>query len=84
MCSKLSIVNILTDDLAVRDVAKKLDFIPVGSLGVIISSFVDRNISLSQAEKYIMNLYEISSLYVTTTIVELVIEELYKINRTNQ
>ena len=84
LCRKLYINLILTDDLAVRDTAKKLDITPVGSIGVIIKSFKENIISLSQAEKYIINLYEISSLYVTKTIVELVIEELREANKNNK
>jgi len=81
LCNKLSINLILTDDLAVREAAKKLNITPIGSLGVVIKSFKENIISLPQAEKYIMNLYEISSLYVTKTIVELVLE---KLNETNE
>lgn len=81
LCSKLSIDSILTDDLAVRDAAKKLKIIPVGSLGVIIRSFQENIIPLSLAEEHIMNLYEISSLFVTKTIVDLAIEELRKVKK---
>lgn len=78
LCSNFDIDVILTDDLAVRDVAKRLNITPVGSLGVIVKSYKKNVISLSQAEKHILQLYEISSLYVTKTIIELVIDELRK------
>jgi len=76
LCRNLSVDVILTDDLAVRDIANSLHITPVGSLGVIIKSYREKIITLAQAEKYIIDLYKTSSLYVTRTIVELVIEEL--------
>ncbi|NOZ61243.1 MAG: hypothetical protein GXO74_06140 [Calditrichaeota bacterium] len=78
LCQNLSVDVILTDDLAVRDIASNMGITPVGSLGVIIKSYREKTISLPQAEKLIFDLYETSSLFVTRTIVELVIEELKK------
>jgi len=79
LCQDLSIDTILTDDLAVRDAAKKLGITPVGSLGIIARLFREQYISLNQAEKFLLNLYQISSLYVTKTLVDLVIEDLRKV-----
>jgi predicted nucleic acid-binding protein len=78
LCQNQQIDVILTDDLAVRDAANKLDIMPVGSLGVIVKAYREKTIKLPQAEKYLLELYETSSLFVTRTIVELVIEELKK------
>lgn len=39
LCHHTGISHILTDDLAVRDVAKKRNFVPVGSLGVIVRAY---------------------------------------------
>jgi len=78
LCRNLSVAVILTDDLAVRDIASSMGITPVGSLGVILRSYREKMISLTQAEKHIIDLYETSSLFVTRTIVDLVIEKLSK------
>jgi len=76
LCRTKSIAILLTDDMAVRDAAKRLDLIPVGSLGVIVKVYERGQISLEDAEDYIGNLYSISSLFVTRTIADLAIEKL--------
>jgi hypothetical protein len=53
-----------------------LGITPVGSLGIVARLFKEQFIPLDQAEKFLLNLYQISSLYVTKTLVDLVIEEL--------
>lgn len=79
LCQKLTIDTIFTDDLAARDAAKKLGITPVGSLGIVARLFKEQYISLDQAEKFLLSLYETSSLFVTKTLVDLVIEELRKV-----
>ena len=76
-----SLVTLFTTKLKVKKVFYQMSYIGVGSLGVIIKSYNENIISFSQAENYIMNLYEISSIFVTKTIVELVIEELRKVKK---
>jgi len=76
LCQEFCIDTILTDDLAVRDAAKNLGITPVGSLGIVARLFKEQFIPLDQAEKFLLNLYQTSSLYVTKTLVDLVIEEL--------
>lgn len=76
VCLSKSICTILTDDMAVRAAAKKLGIVPVGSLGVIISAFKGKEITLQEAEQFITDLHDISSLFVTRAIVELAIEKL--------
>jgi predicted nucleic acid-binding protein len=66
----------LTDDLAVREAAKRLGLAPVGSLGVVIRAHRLGRISLADAERHIADLYDVSSLFVTRAIVELAIEHL--------
>jgi predicted nucleic acid-binding protein len=78
LCKQINVPIILTDDLSVRDTAKHLNITPVGSLGIIVKAYRVGNISLAQAEKFMLDLYEISSLFVTKTIVELAIEELHE------
>jgi len=76
LAQEKSIAILLTDDMAVRDAAKQLDLIPVGSLGVVIKAYTRGQILLEDAEKYIGNLYSVSSLFVTRTIADLAIEML--------
>jgi len=68
----------LTDDLAALDAAKRLGITPVGSLGVIVRAYRDGRISLEEAERCILALDSISTLFVTKAIVELAIGELKK------
>lgn len=71
-----SISILLTDDMAVRDAAKRLDLVPVGSLGVVVKAYEQGQISLEDAENNIGNLYRVSSLFVTRAIADLAIEKL--------
>ncbi len=81
LCQKLALNTLLTDDLAVRDAAQKLKITPVGSIGIIMKAFVNKIISRSLAEKYISDLYNISSLFITSTIIEMVIKEIRRFER---
>ncbi len=74
----LNVITLLTDDLKVRESAKKLNITPVGSLGIITMAYKLGQISIESAEDHIHNLYEVSSLFVTKTIVEMAIEQLHK------
>jgi len=67
---------LLTDDMAVRDAARHLHIVPVGSSGIVVSAFKQGEITLQEAEGYITDLYDISSLFVTRAIAELAIEQL--------
>ena len=78
LCKNLKVVTLLTDDLAARDAAKRLGITPVGSLGVIVRAYRDGRISLEEAERCILALDSISTLFVTKAIVELAIGELKK------
>ena len=78
LCQSLDARTLLTDDLAVREAAWRLNLQPVGSLGIVIRACLTEFISLAEAEQRIVQLYEISSLYVTRTIVEIAIEQLYR------
>lgn len=70
--------HLLTDDLAVRDAARILELVPVGSLGIVVAAHRGEKISLSEAEHFIADLYDVSSLFVTRDIAELAIEQLHK------
>jgi len=76
LCRQEGISTILTDDMAVRDAAKHMDLIPVGSLGIVVKGYTIRIISLEEAVQYINDLYNVSSLFVTHAIVDLAIEQL--------
>jgi predicted nucleic acid-binding protein len=76
LCKYIGIHTLLTDDLAVREVAKQRNLIPVGSLGIIVKAYRLGHISLDDAEHYLEELFDTSSLYVTRAIVEIAIESL--------
>lgn len=76
LCYQLNMPLVLTDDLAVREASKLLHLTPVGSLGIVVKAHKLAHISLQDAEHHILNLYDVSSLYVTRAIVELAIEQL--------
>ena len=76
VCLEQRIPILLTDDMALRTAARRFNVIPVGSLGVVVAAFKGGEISLEQAEGYIADLYDVSSLFVTRAIAELAIEQL--------
>lgn len=76
LCDTLRVQIILTDDLAVRDVAKQREITPVGSLGVLIRAYRNGVLTLSQTEHELLALQKTSSLFVTNAVVELAIEQL--------
>jgi hypothetical protein len=76
LCREKGITTLLTDDLAVRDAAKRLSIVPVGSLGIVVMAYKRKDISLQHAERYIADLYDESSLFVTRDIADMAIEQL--------
>lgn len=78
LCDKIGVPLILTDDLAVRDTAARLNIIPVGSLGIVIRTYRSGEITLQEARGKLNDLYDVSSLFVTRDIVEMAIEQLHK------
>lgn len=76
ICLQENVPLILTDDLAARKSAKQMKFTPVGSLGIIIKAYQQKTINLEEAEYLLLQLYDVSSLYVTRAIVDLAIEQL--------
>ena len=76
LARKLGVGILLTDDLAAREAARSLHLRPVGSLGIIAHACVQKIVSLEQAEQSMTDLYVISSLFVTPTIVEMAIDDL--------
>jgi predicted nucleic acid-binding protein len=78
VCQQIGVSLVLTDDLAVREAAKKLKLAPVGSLGIIVRAYRAGLVSLEEAEKHIFDLQNISSLFVTHAIVKLALDELHR------
>lgn len=76
LCNQLDISLLLTDDLAVREAARRLRVRPVGSLGIVVRGHKEGVLTYSEAEKNLIALYEESSLFATQTIVEIAIEQL--------
>ena len=79
LCYRNHIAILLTDDLAAREAAKRLAITPVGSLGVIVRAYHIGRISLEQAERTLRLVQTNSSLFVTSTIIDLVLEQLHRI-----
>ncbi|NTU62632.1 MAG: hypothetical protein HGB05_04350 [Chloroflexi bacterium] len=73
---QLNVPLLLTDDLAARDAAKRLSLKPVGSLGVIVRAYRHGLVPLTDAERFLSELYSVSSLFVTRDIVEIAIQQL--------
>jgi predicted nucleic acid-binding protein len=76
LCSQLAVAVLLTDDLAVRRTAHTLGLTPVGSLGIIARAHRMGRITREAAARHMRDLYAVSSLFVTQTIVDLAIERL--------
>ncbi len=76
LCHQLGVALLLTDDLAARDAARRLGFTPVGSLGVVVRAYHQGVVLLSDAERLLTDLYSISSLFVTSAIVDMAIQQL--------
>jgi hypothetical protein len=81
LCRQSDVRTILTDDLAAREAAKRLALTPVGSLGVVIKAYRRGLLTLAEAQTSIADLYNVSSLYVTRTIVEMAVEQLHALTR---
>jgi predicted nucleic acid-binding protein len=77
LCVRSAVPLLLTDDLAVRDAAKRLDLMPVGSLGLVVRAYRIGLLTLAAAEHCLRDLQSVSSLYVVPAIVELAIEQLH-------
>ncbi|CAG0936346.1 hypothetical protein TFLX_05216 [Thermoflexales bacterium] len=76
LCYQLNVPLLLTDDLAARDAAKRLGLKSVGSLGVVVRAYRQGLIPLADAERFLNDLYAVSSLFVTKDIVEIAIQQL--------
>ena len=60
----------LTDDLDLRDALKSNKIRPVGSIGIIVRAYRYNKLTCSEAIKTLDDLFMISSLYVTSKLIE--------------
>ena len=76
LCNRLGVATLLTDDLAVRDAARRLGVRPVGSLGVIVRGWREGRLTRAEAEDLLVLLHDTSTLFATRAIIELAREQL--------
>jgi predicted nucleic acid-binding protein len=76
LCRQAAVPVLLTDDLAVREANRHLGITPVGSLGVVVRAYRFGRLSLPDAEHYLWDLHDASTLFVTPAIVDLAIHQL--------
>jgi predicted nucleic acid-binding protein len=76
VCHRDGVAVLLTDDLAARNAAKRLGIMPVGSLGIIVRAYRVGRLNMDEAERAIRNLQTTSSLFVTSAIIGLALEQL--------
>jgi hypothetical protein len=72
----MAVATLLTDDLAARQAAKSLGITPAGSLGVIVRARHVGRVSLDEAERLRHRLHETTTLFVTSAIVDLAMQQL--------
>lgn len=69
--SKYKGINlVLSDDLDVKDILKSMGIQPVGSIGILLRAYREKIISYDDAAKALEDLLEISSLYVTSKLIQ--------------
>lgn len=78
LCEQRDVSLIMTDDLAVRDAAMRMNLRPVGSLGIVIRACTSGAIGSVDAERTLLELYDNSTLFVTRAIVEVAVEQLHQ------
>lgn len=81
LCQKLGQKLFLTDDLDAREAALEIGMEPHGSVGVIVLAYKKGYIDLKNAEKAMHDLYEISNLFITESVIDFGIAELRKYKR---
>jgi len=77
LCNKLKKI-FLTDDWDAREASKTFGLEVHGSVGIITRAYREGLINFQRAEKALSDLYNVSSLFVTKTIIDEAIEELRK------
>lgn len=74
ICHRQSIALFLTDDLAARVAARKLDVTPVGSVGILVRAYRDNRLTKDETIHNLRLLQSESSLFVTSAIIDRAIE----------
>lgn len=78
LCLELGKKLFFTDDLDAREASEELGLEPHGSVGIIVFAHRKKYIDSESAEKAINDLYEISNLFITKSVVDIGIAELKK------
>ena len=78
MCKSFNIPILLTDDLNAREVAKSLDITSVGTIGIIIRNFREKKISREDAARALKDIFDNSSLFITSQLINNAIDEIKK------
>jgi len=81
LCKSLNISIFLTDDLEAREVAEFLGLNPVGTIGIILRSFREGDITKKETINLLKKLHQSSSLFVTSSLIEYSIKEVERYNR---
>ncbi|MBU0502175.1 MAG: hypothetical protein ABIH69_05770 [bacterium] len=81
LCQKLDKKLFLTDDLDAREASLEVGLEPHGSVGIIVLAYRRKHINLESAEKAMYDLYEVSNLFITKSIIDIGISELKKLSR---
>jgi|SRR3989338_2016047 len=76
LCKALKISLMLTDDLDARGAAKQLDLEPVGTIGIVLRCFREDILNKVEAIKIVKDIYDNSSLFITSDLISYVIKEI--------
>lgn len=76
LCNKLVAHEILTDDLELRRAAEVLGLETHGSLGIILRAYKKNSLSFSETKGALKNLFDISTLYLSPKLLDRVLVEL--------
>jgi predicted nucleic acid-binding protein len=76
LCRQTAVAVLVTDDLAAREASRSIGITPVGSLGIVARAYGLGRLSLTDAERCLWDLYNVSTLFVTPAIVEAAIQQL--------
>ncbi|MBI2105807.1 hypothetical protein HYT56_03145 [Candidatus Woesearchaeota archaeon] len=76
LCKSLNISIFLTDDLEARETAESLDLSPIGTIGIILRSFREDIIKKEDAIILLKEIYQSSSLFVTSSLIQYAIREI--------
>jgi predicted nucleic acid-binding protein len=71
----------ITDDLDARNVAKNFNLEVHGTLGIILRSFRDKIIDKDTALNKVRELYSLSTLFITSDLIEKIIKEINNFSR---